>query len=527
MLHIYQQILPARGEEALVWLTLLIVALFVFMAVFDAIRHLFFVQLSAQLEDRFSRKTFTESLKKRAATSAPDQHRALQDVDQIRTLLTKGHLLHFFDIIWFPAFAVAIALFHPLLALVAIAGAIWLGLIAVINHTTIGPSVEDARRDAISALTVADEMIAKAEVAKSLGMMPSMIHRWYKLRRQSVESHLAVSNRLAIVSAVSKTSRLLIQSLTLGLGAYLAINDAVSAGAIVAASILVGRALSPIEASVSAWQEFIKARNAYWRLAKFMSSTESDNHPIIMANCQGLLSVENLSCAYANHQIFDNVSFEALPGQMIAIIGPSGSGKSTLARHLVGIKRATKGFVRLDGVDLFMLPDEARSRHIGYVPQESHLFDGTVVDCIGRFGSSVAEDILATALIADIHNMVLRLPEGYGTRIGLDGCKLSGGQRQRLALARALYGEPSLVVLDEPCTHLDEVGERALIRTISELKGRGVTLCVVTHKTNLIRQADLLLVLNTKGESCVRRPEDIFAPRLRTVPTGQQAVASL
>lgn len=517
MLQIYNRILPARGEETLFWLTALIIILFIAMAAIDAARHMVFVRLAGQFEQRVSHHLLSLTLKKSARSHEPEKSNVLLEVDKIRNFLSKGHLLHFFDLMWFPLFVLAIGLFHPVLAFIALLGGITMALVALANHIFVGRSMETARDGAVRSLSQAEQMTRKADVVQSLGMKSSMMRRWNMLRHEAVTAHMAASDQFGIVSSISKALRMLIQSITLGTGAYLAIHDSISPGAIVAASILIGRALGPIEASILGWQELVKVRLAAIKLVSLLEQSESLPESVHLPGCIGCLEVENLSCSIGGHQILRDINFETTPGEMIAILGPSGCGKTTLVRHLIGSWSGTTGIVRLDDVDIAKLTDDARLRYVGYLPQEIDLLDGSIVETISRFGNPEAEDILETAKIAGIHRMILRLPQGYGTRTGVDGHRLSGGQRQRLALARAIYGRPTFVVLDEPCAHLDELGVRTLIEAIENLKRRGTTLCVVTHKTNFVRLADRVLIMNDKGEARFGRPPELYKPILRAV----------
>ena len=517
MLQIYNRIIPTKSEETLIWLTVLIVFLFIFLSVIDTIRHMIFVQLADQFETIFCKKIFEKTLSSSAQGQMSDRDRPLRDVDQVKTLLAKGQLIHFFDILWFPAFVVALSLLHPFLACMAIAGAVWLGSLALGGHLLTSSALENGRLRARKVYAMAEEMTVNAEVVKSIGMIPGLMRRWARARLQTSTDQCIIGDQSAIITATSKTSRLVIQSLTLGLGAYLAINDAVSAGAIVASSILVGRALAPIEPAIAAFYKLFEAKAAYLRLYRLMGPNFADEQRLSLPAGRGYLTVNHLTCVQGNETILRDLSFEVGSGKMLAIVGPNGAGKSTLVKHLVGLRRGAEGFVQLDGMDLFTLSDEVRGHRIGYMPQEEPMIPGTVVDCIGQFGSFSAEDILKAAQLTNVHDMILKLPSGYATRVGGHHCCLSVGQRRRLALARAVCGMPGLVILDEPSANLDEAGEQSLLQVIDELRCNEVTICVVTHKTTLIRQSDLLVVLNARGEARVGNSRDIFTPKIRSI----------
>ena len=525
MIQIYNRVLPTRSEETLIWITTLIIILFLSMSAIDMARHMVLVRVAKVFEDRVTKQAMHLSLTSGQVTASTSGISILRDIDQIRNLLTKGHLVSLLDILWFPIFVAAVGFLHPILAILALAGGAWLTLLAFLSHILVTPAMETTRSHAVSALSSADQLFAKAEVIHALGMRAALIDRWMQTRSQAVTAHAKASDRHAAISSVSRTSRMLAQSLTLGAGAYLALQGSISAGAIIAASVLVGRALAPIETSIGAWQDLQKAWAAYDRLIQFLQNSAGPSVPPLMQTCEGRLSVEGLSCSIGNQIILRDINFEAAPGELVAIVGPSGCGKTTLARHLVGVWQSRQGLVRLDDLEIVKLTHDMRHRYLGYVPQEVQLLDGTIIESIGRFEKPIPEKIVATAQLAGIHRMVMRFPDHYGTRIGANGVLLSAGQRQRLALARALYGDPKFVVLDEPCAHLDEANEQLLMQTLVNLIERGVTMCLVTHNANLVRLASKVLILNAQGQARVGTTSDLFRPTLRTVSADGRKVA--
>ena len=525
MIQIYNRVLPTRSEEALVWLTVLIVILFISMSAIDMARHMVLVRLSKVFEEHVTKQAMHASLVAGEVVASTSGMSILRDIDQIRSLLAKGHLVSLLDILWFPIFVAAVGFLHPILAIMALAGGAWLALLALLSHISLTPAMEETRTHAVNALSSADQLFAKVEVVHALGMRTALIDRWMRTRSQAVTAHAKASDWHAAISSVSRTSRMLAQSLTLGVGAYLALQGAISAGAIIAASVLVGRALAPIETSIGAWQDLQKAWAAYDRLIQFLQESAGPSIPPLTQAFEGRLSVEDLSCSIGNQIILRDINFGAEPGELIAIVGPSGCGKTTLARHLVGACQSRQGLVRLDDLEVSKLTRDMRHQCLGYVPQEVQLLDGTIIESIGRFEKPIPEKIVATAQLAGIHKMIMRLPDHYGTRIGADGVLLSAGQRQRLALARALYGDPKFVVLDEPCAHLDEANEQLLMHTLVNLIERGVTVCLVTHKANLVRLASKVLILNAQGQARVGSPNDLFRSTIRPISTDGRMVA--
>ena len=518
MLQIYNRILPAKAEEALINITLLLVFMMVSMGVFDVIRQWLLVRLAREVEHIVSRDALEAALSSSIENGPTSNHRQiLCDIDQIRSLLTRGHLLHLFDILWLPGFLLAVALLHPLLALVALIGVGLLGAIGALGHAIVTPAVKKASGSSWRISSIADQMLSKADTLCALGMKPAMLRRWDRMREEVAEEHMAAGYHLALLTSASKAVRVTIQSITLGVGAHLAIHDLISAGAIVAGSVLVGRALGPIEASVLAWHELWKAFEARKRLIRVRGEHQVTKNYDAVRRCVGSLKVAHLSYEIDRRVLLRNINFELEPGQLFVIFGPSGTGKTTLAKHLVGTW-STGGAVRLDGLDVASMSDSARARLIGYLPQDCELFDGTIAETISRFGNTTAKKIIENAELAGVHEMILRLPNDYGTRIGVGGCPLSGGQRQRLAFARALYGDPAMVVLDEPSAHLDESCEHRLIQTLRTIKERGTTICLATHKSNFINIADRILILNSSGEARFGAPRDLLIRRLHPVP---------
>ena len=518
MLQIYNRVLPARGEVTLLWLSVLVVALLSMMAVIDAVRQLIFVRLSGTFDACTNVRALARAFDDNLRNPSMIKGRVLGDLDHVRRFISHPHLLAIFDIAWLPLFIIALAFVHPILAIVAAGGASWLFLLACFNHKAVATSSNRGRVSAIDAMTLGESILSKAEVVRALGMLPPMMQRWLQKHQSSVDEQLRAAHWGAIYSAVTKASRLLIQAVTLGVGAHLAIGDAISAGAIVASSVLVGRALAPIEICITVWQELLKSCAAYQRLDQLFRKRQRPSNQTGLAAPRGHLSVEDLCYSIGGQPILRDLRFDVRPGQVLAVIGPSGAGKSTLARHLVGAGAGDSGTARLDDADLAWVSDDFLRRYIGYLPQGIHLFDGTVAKNICRFGTPDPALVLEAARVAGVHDMILRLPAGYDTEVGRDGCQLSWGQRQRLALARALYGQPALVVLDEPSAHLDEGGESALITAIAKAKEQGMTVVVMTHKINIASRSDLLLVMDLRRRYHLAPPGDILKPPAGAAP---------
>jgi PrtD family type I secretion system ABC transporter len=526
MIQIYNRVLPNRSDETLLWLSVLVVILFVSMGAIDVARNLVLVRLSRDLDSEVTRDTIYLSLFKVNERLLPSNVNVLRDIDQVRGLFAKGHIVSVLDILWFPVFLFALFFVHPYLAVLCLVSGVLLAGLAFLSHIVTAPAIEEARSEAVVSQGLADQLRSKIDVIRANGMMSALVDQWVQHRDHAVTHHVGVSERLAAIAAVSRSSRMLAQSLALGVGAYLAIHGSISAGAIIAGSILVGRAIAPIDMSIAAWHDLRRGWSAYARIKGFLSNAKEPTPQTMKTSCEGRLLANHLSYSIGNHVILRDINFEIQPGEMLAIVGPSGSGKTTLIRHLIGGVSPQIGTIRLENIEVANLTDDSHRQHLGYVPQDIQLLNGSIIESISRFGQPDAEDVVATAKLAGVHDMIMRLPENYGARIGRDGFCLSAGQRQQLALARALYGEPVLVVLDEPCSHLDETGELSLVRTLRELRDRGVTVCMATHKANLIRLADSVLILGPEGQARLGKPSDLFRRELRTVNSGDFRDAS-
>ena len=519
MLQIYNRIIPSRSEESLFWLTLLIIILFILMSSLDAIRSIVLIYAAKECHQNLSRQAFELQLRLNSKngyekTTAPDN---LADVENITNFLSAGYIAYFLDTLWFPMFVIGLYFLHPLFSVLAILGAIWLGLLAIGIHLSVSFTAAEERYRDKGRFANADEIKANVETVVSLGMISNAVKRWQSGYLKSFDQQFSVKERLALIAAAGRASRLLIQSLTLGLGAYLAINDSVSAGAIVASSILVGRALMPIEAAITGLNKLTSANRSYKRLVALVTSDHFGDSRLPVGQVNDGLSVDRLTLIDEQKVVFRDLSFDAAPGTMITIVGSSGAGKSALAKHLVGLRRGSEGVVRLNGMDVCSMNDSTRLLHLGYMPDTATELTGTIVDHIGRFGAFSPEEILLASSMTDANRMILSLPDGYGTRLGRDGYYLSASQRQVLNLTRACCGRPSLIVLDDPSANLDDAGEQSLHRTIDELRLEGCIFCVVTNKTALIRKSDLIVVLNARGESRVGDPRNILRPQIRAV----------
>ncbi len=497
MMQVYDRVLASRNEWTLLMLTLLLLLMYVLMGGLEWIRSELLVRASAQLDDALKNRVFTASFESilRKAGGSPGQ--ALNDLNNVRQFLTGSGLFAFFDAPWMPIYLLVIAMLHPLLAVLALVGALLLiGLTYLTEKLTHKP-LEDANKAAMQAANSANNNLKNAEVIEAMGMMSGLRQRWYDKHKESIQHQQIASDRAGRIGAMTKFVRLSVQSLVLGLGAWLSINGKISGGAMIAASILMGRALAPVELAIGSWKGLVSARSAYARLEQLLAKFPAREPAMPLPAPLGNVQVENVSTTVPGTQVMvlKGLNFAIAKGEVVAVIGPSASGKSTLARLMVGIWPAMMGKVRLDGADVFSWNKEELGRYIGYLPQDIELFEGTIAENIARFGEIDSEKVVRAAQMAGVHDMILHFPQGYETPIGVEGGFLSGGQRQRIGLARALYGDPMLIVLDEPNSNLDEMGEAALVKAIQALKAMQRTVVVVTHRTSIVSVVDKLLML--------------------------------
>lgn len=421
----------------------------------------------------------------------------LNDMTGLRQFLTGNGLFAFFDAPWLPVYLAVMFMFHPWFGWFAVLCALVLIALAWANERLTNQSLKDANKENIAATAFTNKNLRNAEVVESMGMLPQLRRRWQEKNNRVLELQGVASDRAGSITAISKTTRMLVQSLVLGLGAYLALEQEISPGLMIAGSILLGRALAPIDLMIGSWKGFSAARGQYERLNELLAKIAAEPDRMSLPAPQGELSAESLMVTPPGSQqpVIRNVSFRVAAGESVGIIGPSGAGKSTLARALLGIWPASHGKVRLDGADVFTWKRDELGPYIGYLPQDIELFEGSISENIARFGEVDPVAVVEAAKLAGVHELILRLPQGYDTVIGASGGGLSGGQRQRIGLARAVYGQPKLIVLDEPNSNLDDQGERALALAMQQLKAAGTTLFVITHRTSVLGAVDKLMVL--------------------------------
>lgn len=512
MLQVYDRVVTTGSEETLLMLTVVVVFLFLVMGGLELVRSRILVRVGNRLDSLINERLYSAMFKKTLAVPGRPSAQPLNDLTTIRQFLTGNGLFAFFDAPWVPVYIAVLYLFHPWFGLFAAGAGLVLLALAITNEVLTKRLLAEANNEHVQSQDLANSNLRNAEVLHAMGMLPNIMGRWAAKHREYLMHQSNASDRAGVLTNLSKTLRLLFQSLILGLGAYLVLQAELTPGMMIAGSILMGRALAPVDQMIGGWKGFVSARSAYGRVDELLSVIPADGQSMPLPVPQGRISVETISVAPPGERVptIQGISFEIPKGEHVGIIGPSAAGKSTLARALLGVWPPLAGKVRLDGADITQWNRSELGPHIGYLPQDIELFDGTVSENIARFGELDAAAVVEAARRAGVHEMILRMPEGYDTHIGGSG-SLSGGQRQRIGLARALYARPVLVVLDEPNANLDVAGEKALAECLRQLKQEGTTLFVISHRTTILDGVDKLLMLKEGQVSKFGPPDEVMA----------------
>jgi len=519
MLQVYDRVLSSGSRHTLIMLTVVAIGMILTSALLEFVRARILVRIGSRLDSSLSDTLFGGLLRRRLRQTADGEVQPLRDLESLRGFLTGNGLISFFDAPWTPLFLAIIFLLHPLLGLVALGGAVILFTLAVISELTTRGPLREASADSAAAHSFTENTLRNAEVIEAMGMLPALRQRWRQRHQAALAAQAQASDRGGMLTAAAKFVRPALQVAILGTGAYLALQQIITPGVMIAASIIMGRALAPVEGAIGHWRGFILARSAHGRLKGFLAKEKQPEECLPLPRPKGALAVERLVAAPPglDKPVIKGISFALSPGESLGVIGPSAAGKSTLARLLIGVWAPAAGHVRLDGADISDWDHVLLGPALGYLPQDVELFDGTVAENIARFGEADPEKIVRAAQRANVHEMILRLPQGYDTVIGQGGAALSGGQRQRIGLARALYGEPAFIVLDEPNSNLDGDGEEALRKAVAELKAGGTTLVVIAHRPSVLAGMDKLLVLR---DGLIEQ----FGPREEVMPKVTKAV---
>jgi ATP-binding cassette subfamily C protein len=495
MLQIYDRVVTSGSQTTLVMLTIVLLAAFLALAGLDLMRAWVLTRASVRLDRLLSSRIVAASVEASSPNGSKSQ--AIRDFDTFRQVITGSGIHALFDMPWSPIYIGIIFLLHPWLGFFALGSSLLLIAMAVINEYLVRSPLKQANDLATANYNFTEMSLRNSEVVRAMGMVDGLIRRWGRDRNLALRRQAEASDRAALMSGTIRFLRLTMQSLILGLGAYLVIERQTTAGSMFAASLLLGRGLQPVEQIVGLWRSLILARAALARVRKLVDGDARNERSFNLPKPTGKISVEQVSFAIPSAQkvLLRDVSFRLEAGEALGIVGPSGAGKSTLARHLAGIMQPSRGTVRLDGADMSHWGRDALGDHVGYLPQDIELFSDTVAANIGRFKTNVDQEVIEAARLAGVHEMIIRLPQGYETQIGEGGAVLSGGYRQRIALARAVFGTPNLIILDEPSSNLDADGDRALSDCAIELKRRGSTVIIVSHRPSTLANVDKILLL--------------------------------
>ncbi len=498
MLQVYDRVLTSRNDITLLMLTLMMLAMYAAMALLEYARSMVVVRVSMQMDSQLNTRIYTAAYRSQLTNESSDAGQMLGDLTNLRQFLTGNALFSFFDAPWFPLYLLVIFLFNVWLGIFSLVGALLLIVLAVVNEKCSKNPLAQASRLSIVSGAQASTNLRNAEVIEGMGMLADLKQRWLVLHIKFLNFQRIASERSAGVNALTRFVRLSLQSLVLGLGCWLVLDGKMSPGMMIAGSILMGRTLAPIEQVINSWKSWSSARLSYHRLVALLEQHPDYKKGMSLPAPMGQLSVQNVTAAPPGRKgapVITQLSFGIEPGDVLGVIGPSASGKSTLARLLAGIWPVQEGIVRLDNADIYQWDKDELGPYMGYLPQNIELFSGSIAENICRFSEMDSEKVVAAAKAAGVHEMILHLPEGYDTVIGAGGSGLSGGQRQRVGLARALYGNPTLIILDEPNSNLDDAGDRALNQAIHTLRQSGKTVVLITHRKSLLAMTNKLLLL--------------------------------
>jgi len=526
MLQVYDRVMTSRSISTLVALTIVTAILFAFMGLFEWLRLRLMSRVGAQIEEDLRQGAFEAVLTRTVEGKCNTGIQPVRDLATVRQFVSGPGLVSLFDVPWAPVYLIVCYLFHPLVGFYALLGALILLALALLNEVMTCKTIGDAGNAWIRAQLMTEEARRSAEVMHAMAIMPRYRERWSAQVAQAQALNTLAADRTSNVAAVSRTLRMFLQSAVLGIGAALAIKGEISPGVMIASSILMARAVAPIDQLILQWRSLVLTRKAYQRLKLMLGTAEPRAEPMPLPKPRGRVTVEPLSmrAPSTGRLILQIAGFALEPGDALGIIGPTGSGKSTLARALVGVWQPERGAVRLDGAALDQWPPEQLGRAIGYLPQDVEVLSGTVQDNIARFEPAPDPDKVAEAARrAHAHDMILQLPDGYGTELGEGGANLSAGQRQRIGLARAFYDDPVLLVLDEPNSNLDTVGEIELTASLEEAREQGTTVIVIAHRRSILKCVNKILVLNAGLQMAVGPKQDILSRLLQPPAETPQA----
>lgn len=520
MMQIYDRALTSGSVPTLVVLSMLAIGLYLFQGCFDVIRSQVLVRVGARLDKKIAPMAHRVAIDMpRFGFSTAEALERGRDVDTVRGFLGSQGPSALFDLPWMPLYLAFIYFLHPLLGALTFAGAIFLAVLTIVSEVMTKRLSVSTRKAAIVRNTIADSNARNAEILKAMGFSGRAVNRFNEANSEHLELQTKANDISGTFAAISRVSRMLLQSGLLGLGAYLTIKGELSAGAIIACSVASGRALAPVDLAIGNWKPFVAARMAYHRLCETVVALAAADEPMQLPAPQRSLQVDKVTIAIpgSGQVVLSDIAFELTPGQALGVIGPSAGGKTTLVRALTGFWPVLRGSVRLDGAELTQWREDEIGQHIGYLPQDVSLMDATIEENICRFEPAPDYNkVIEAARAAGVHDMIVKMPEGYRTQLGPNGTALSAGQRQRIALARALYGNPFIVIMDEPNSNLDGEGESALTEAIEGIKKRGGIAIVIAHRPSALVAVDLVAIVQNGRMVAFGKKQDIMTPGLQS-----------
>jgi ATP-binding cassette subfamily C protein len=522
MLEIYDRVLPSRSVPTLVGLIILATGLYAALGLLDTIRARVLVRIGARLDEQLGGRVYESIVRLPLKIGhRSDGLQPLRDLDSVRGFMSGLGPTALFDLPWLPIYLAICYSFHPLIGLAALAGALILAIITLLTELLTRRPTQTANGFGMLRSSLAETSRRNAEVLAAMGMTSRLAAQWSEANSKYLESYRRASDVAGGFGSCSKVPRMMLQSAVLAVGAYLVIYQQATAGIIIAGSILSARALAPVDLAIANWRSFVAARQGWRRLTELLAMLPAHSEPMALLPPSKSLALEGATIVPPGGEkmVVQDVSFSLQSGNGLGIIGPSGSGKTSLARAIVGVWQPVRGRIRLDGAALDQWSSDALGKHIGYLPQDVELLGGTVAQNIGRFAETLdSKKVIAAATAAGVHDLIVGLPNGYETQVGESGTALSAGQAQRIALARALYGDPFLVVLDEPNSNLDTEGDEALSRAIMGVRARGGIVVVIAHRPSAIASVELLLMMNQGRAQAFGPKEEVLARLLPREP---------
>lgn len=499
LLQIFNRVVPSKSQDTLLFLTGIVVVAVITLSLLESSRRYIFVRIGSWLDNRLGGLVMSGSIARSVSESRTTSAQGLKDLATVRRLFANSALFPILDAPWTPIFLFVLFALHPLIGLISLLGAMALFAVALINELSTSEIINDANDASTKADNYASSVLRNSDAIEAMGMRPAVIAAWEKHHSVAVDLNAQASMRANRIVSIAKFIRMMLQIIVIGTAGLLVLRDQLSAGALIASVLLMRRAVAPMDRAIGSWKLVVKARKAFNNVSQRLDQAPELNASNTLQIPQGYLSVRDLQFQYpkASKPILRSVTFKAYPGEVIGLAGNTAAGKSTLARLLVGLGKPDSGYVRLGGVDLTSWSAADRGPFVGYLPQNVELFSGTVRQNIARMADGEFETVIRAARIAGVHDMILRFPDAYDTEIGEEGAYLSGGQRQRIALARAIYGNPRIVILDEPDANLDGDGQAGLAQAVGEMKRAGGIVVIISHHQVILKIADRLLLLRS------------------------------